>query len=354
MKIFNKISIFAAALGIILCMPVFTQAMQLSDQSPAQLKKEIAELESTLGKLVDSQAPEQEIEGIQRILARLKHALAQSYESGFEFIEPSKETAEPQFIIYIENTLTGRVDLPLNIEFMESGHKPRTKVIEAGESFKIGKINNIEPGTSIKLTGHGALKGYAVSTHTLTYDDLIEKWRAAKHTDSDPLVINIGTESSTPPYTLSLNYSNVPTVELLAAPEGATNPFMVFKRFIKTYQYLAAELQKREQDKETNVPMREKAFSELEGRDWQSTLIPGSIFPWREAKTAEAVARYVLSLPDNYSAEDVKRAARDLSLKWHPDKVPAGQEKFATAVFRIIKKAEEILNQALRDKKERT
>ncbi|TET06298.1 J domain-containing protein [Candidatus Dependentiae bacterium] len=31
-------------------------------------------------------------------------------------------------------------------------------------------------------------------------------------------------------------------------------------------------------------------------------------------------ARYVLGLPEQFTAEDVKRAFRNLSRKWHPDK----------------------------------
>ncbi len=367
MKILKKITFLASAMVLLLAASFSVYAMEdVPGKTPTHhLEYEVRQIEDKIAQLVEEQAPDRQIEALQRDLSRAKKAWADSIENEFVFMDmPSTEDPNAQvvsqFNVYIHNTLTGsRFNIPLYVEFLEPG-KPRNKLLEAGSTYKIGRITNLEPGSPIKLSGYGALKGYLVPEQTLSYDTLIQKWREVKQSDADPLFIIVGTHSSTPPYELSFNYSNiaVPLVPVMIAPVAPpgggvpTNPFMVFDRLREKYPYLADELHNRERLKEANALVRETPFSELDRKLWQITLVPGSVWPWRDAKTAQDVARYILGLPQNYSNEDVKKAVRDLSLIWHPDKVPANQLEFATTVFHIIRTAEKLLNQALQDKKE--
>ena len=57
---------------------------------------------------------------------------------------------------------------------------------------------------------------------------------------------------------------------------------------------------------------------------------------------ASVYPRYILSVPEDATRDDVKAAYKDLSLRWHPDK-HRGNQELATEIFKIVKNAYDML-----------
>ena len=150
--------------------------------------------------------------------------------------------------------------------------------------------------------------------------------------DKDPLIVIVKTPSWKPPYALTFEYSN--KLKQGAEREVTTNPLEAFER-IKYYKLQNSLTE----DQLLNVPNTE----------WKKIIYIGLLSPL--GTTAEDAYRYILGLKKGYTADDVRRAYKDLSLAWHPDKIDDQDDKaYATRVFRLVQKAQEVLLQALQDK----
>lgn len=213
------------------------------------------------------------------------------------------------------------------VEYTYSGKLVKRKVTEKADLI-LGDIRNLSGEIKIYRAGDW-LGRVSYLNYKVEVNALAQAWHQInKPLNSDVLLLVVNPDSK-------IGFMGASEEQLKIRAFGQTFEGDVLDQFPDLKKY---DLQKK------LTPDRVLAI-----QSYNEIVIPGG---WVSgATTGEDIARYILGLPKGYNADSVNRAYRELALKWHPDNQKIeGMKAFAQKVFPVIKKAQEILSQAL-DKK---
>lgn len=232
--------------------------------------------------------------------------------------------------IYIKNDLLGRFyNNPIQVFYTYKG-KGVTRDVNPKETVKLGKTSEFQ--SIISFSGRGAVLGVTVSPKMVTKEEILGEWLKIRAGDDDPLVIAVSTESWTPPYALTLQYSTKVPEDYKRSHEeqvrkAKRNVLVLFPR-VRYWNHLEDKIS------EDDV---------LRSESWKDILLKGGMVG--QNTTAEDVYRYILELDYPYTAKQVEDALKN-ALGTFAEKNP---EAFAR-VFKLMAKARKGLLQAIGEK----
>ncbi len=268
-------------------------------------------------------------------------------------VSPSAIERPTKFNIFVVNNvriLKEYVSVPLKVTYLTPSNQPVTSIVGPMEMRFIGTGELLQLPTVFTISGYGGIKGYSVKEAHLLNEALYKEWqkiqsepKGLKKTHLDPLVITVTAGDGFPPE-LKFEYSHLPPRELeenfLKIIE-TREPLAAFGRI--RYYGLLNDLQGETLDKLSGL-----TSGQLNDPLVPARMLQGEIY----ATTGEDVFRYILGLDKNYTKDDVERAYKDLSSQWDPrifaDNLP--QREFAKNVITWVKKAHDVLLEALQSK----
>ncbi len=271
------------------------------------------------------------------------------------FVSPSAIERPTEFNIFVVNNvriLKEYVSVPLKVTYLTPSNQAVTSIVGPMEMRFIGTGELLKLPTVFTISGYGGIKGYSVKEAHLLNEELYREWqkiqsepKGLKKKHLETLVIIVTAGDGIPP-SLKFEYSNLPPRELqenFVKIVETHDPLAAFGRI--TYYDLLNNLKGETLDKLSNL-----TIGQLNDPLVPARLLYGEMY----ATTGEDVFRYILGLDKNYTKDDVERAYKDLLSQWDPEIFSHNhpQRKFAQNVISWVKKAHDVLLEALQ-KKER-
>lgn len=249
----------------------------------------------------------------------------------------------PNFKIALRNNASRYgVSIPVAIAYTTNEGKLERPTVVYNDVLVFATFRGIKPGSTIKIESTGTFKSALSYTIDIPYNSLIPEWMRHHKGDDNTLIINISMENKWLGANLKADFEAAHFV-----PQGAQQRVLEYQNLLELFPRVTNYL--------IHYKMDHHAFLATENPKAKVSDAPDTTF--------EDVARYVLYLEKDYTADAVRGAYNRALSEWDPRIVEESSRKngegpemqqergrFANKVMHVIAHARDILMRALRDK----